>query len=339
MNILITLIILSIIIFIHELGHFLTAKLFKMPVSEFAMGMGPKLVSYKAKETLYSIRGVPMGGFVNIEGMDIDNPVENGFNTKPAWQRFVVLFAGVFMNFLLAFVIVFPFTIMVGKVVPVEKSIIGYIDEKAPSAKYLMIGDEILEMGGQKINNWEDVAKVSAEQTDEDLTIKILRDNKEMRFDIKLMFSQDRSRYLIGINQKFELEKYKAGEGIKAGFQAYFNVFKQIFFGFKMMVTGQVKADQIAGPVGLVKIVDSFAKEGLMSLVGLTALLSVNIGIFNLFPLPALDGGRIIFVLLELIGMEVNKKTEEKIHTVGIIILLGLFVLITGNDLKNLFIK
>lgn len=339
MNILITLIILSIIIFIHELGHFLTAKLFKMPVSEFAMGMGPKLASYKTKETLYSIRGIPMGGFVNIEGMDIDNPVENGFNTKPAWQRFIVLFAGVFMNFLLAFVIVVPFTMMIGKVVPDESSVIGYIDEKAPSAKYLMVGDEILEMDGQLISAWQDVADVSAQQKDEDMKIKILRDGEELSFDIKLIYSQERERYLIGINQKYNIQKYKAFEGMKAGIQSYFNVFSQIFKGFKMIVTGQVRSDQIAGPVGLVRIVDSFAKEGLMSLVGLTALLSVNIGIFNLFPLPALDGGRIIFVLLELIGVEVNKKTEEKIHTVGIILLIGLFILITGNDIKNLFIK
>ena len=208
LTIVVGILVLSVLIIIHELGHFISAKLFKMPVSEFAMGMGPKLLSYKGKNTLYSVRGIPMGGFVNIDGMEIDNPVENGFNTKPAWQRFIVLFAGVFMNFLLALVIIVPFTMMVGKVVAEKEPIIGYLDAKAPAAKYISLDDKIVEMDGQSVNSWEDVSRISAEKTDGDLQIKVLRDGETLEFDVQLMYSQDRERYLIGINRKYKIEKY-----------------------------------------------------------------------------------------------------------------------------------
>ena len=163
MSILLTLLILGVIILIHELGHFLAARMFKIPVSEFAIGMGPKLITFHGKDTDYNLRLVPMGGFVNIEGMEFDKVTENGFNSKKAWQRFVVLFAGVFMNFILAFLISFGSTMAVGGEYKLnDNAIIGGVAETSKAKNILATGDKVLNIEGTPINKWEDLTKFMA---------------------------------------------------------------------------------------------------------------------------------------------------------------------------------
>lgn len=333
MNILLTLLILGIIILIHELGHFWAARVFKIPVSEFAIGMGPKLATFHGKTTDYSLRLVPMGGYVNIDGMELDKPVENGFNSKKPWQRLIVLFAGVFMNFLLAFCIVFFSTIGSGE----YTATIGKVIEQSKAKEILIEGDKILSIEDETINNWGDLTLFMEKNKKEKISIDILRNGKEEKKEIQLLYDKERDTYLIGIEHSREIEKYTFQEGVKASFVNYGKYFGAVIDGFKMLITGKVKADEMSGPIGLVKVVGEISGNNKARLIWFISFLSINVGIFNLLPFPALDGGRIIFVILEILGIKVSKKLEEKIHFIGIVILLLLFVLITGNDIKKLF--
>lgn len=336
MEILIAILVLGVIIFIHELGHFMTAKFFKMPVSEFAIGMGPQVYSYDTIKTTYSLRAIPIGGFVNIEGMDIDSKVEDGFNSKPAYARFIVLVAGVFMNFLLAFVIMFTSIYTNGKYVPSNKPIIGEVFKEAKSAEYIKTKDKILEIDGQKIENWEDIGKKIRELTSSKVNVKLERNGELLSLEVPLTFEPNSNRYMLGVVPEYSIEKFGVLEATNLSIKSGVRIVKDTLTGFKMMLTGQVKKEEISGPIGIIKVVGEASKEGLGIVLWLTALLSINIGVLNLLPLPALDGGRIIFVLLEMIGIRVNKKLEERIHMAGMLLLFGFIIFITTNDIFNL---
>lgn len=342
MNLIITIFILGIIIFIHELGHFLSAKYFKMPVSEFAIGMGPKLFSHETLETTYSIRAIPIGGFVNIEGMEVESEVEDGFNSKPPLARFIVLFAGVFMNFILALVIIYGMVVSGGKVIQNEGAFVGNVMEQSKAYNVLQKGDEIVEINDSEIKRWDDILGVvrsNIKKEGDILKIEVMREGKRVALDIEPYFDEERGQPIIGILPEYEVEKYGFVEAFKVTGTTFVEIFTQTLGGLKMLVTGKVKADEVSGPVGMIKVVEQASKGGALLLVWLTAMLSVNIGIFNLLPFPALDGGRIVFVILELLGVNVNKKLEERLHMAGMIILIGLILLITMNDVTNLFIR
>lgn len=342
MNLLITILILGVIIFIHELGHFLSAKYFKMPVAEFAIGMGPKVYSYESLDTTYSIRAIPIGGFVNIEGMEVESEVEDGFNSKPPLARFIVLFAGVFMNFMLALIIIYGMVISGGKVIQNEGAVIGNVMEQSKAYNVLYKGDKILEINDTRIEKWDEILGVVKKEVQKEgdvLNLEVERGGQVVDLKIEPYFDQERKQPIIGILPDYKVEKYGFIEGIKVTGTTFVEIFAQTLNGIKMLVTGKVKADEVTGPVGMIKVVEEASKGGALLLVWLTAMLSVNIGIFNLLPFPALDGGRIVFVILELLGVNVNKKLEERLHMAGMIILLGLILLITMNDVTNLFIR
>lgn len=337
MEILIAILVLGIIIFIHELGHFLTAKFFKMPVSEFSIGMGPQVYSYDTEKTTYSFRAIPIGGFVNIEGMEVDSEVEDGFNSKPAYARFIVLIAGVFMNFLLAFIILFTSIYMNGKYVPSNHPVIGEVFQEAKAINKIKINDRIMEISGNKVENWEDISKnLKMLQGVDKVDIKVKRDGSIQDIEVPLTFDSASKRYMLGVLPKYSIEKFKVSEAIGLSFKSGIKIVENTVTGLKMMVTGQVKKEEISGPIGIIKVVGEASREGMAVVFWLMALLSINIGVLNLLPLPALDGGRIIFVILEIIGIKVDKKLEEKIHMAGMIVLFGLIIFITTNDIFNL---
>ncbi|MGL6065933.1 MAG: M50 family metallopeptidase [Cetobacterium sp.] len=340
MDILIALLLLGVIIFIHELGHFLAARFFKMPVSEFAIGMGPELYSYYTGKTLYSIRIIPIGGFVNIDGMEIDSKVENGFNSKSPLARFTVLFAGVFMNFILALFVIIGVTFSSGKGIQNTAPVIGNVMKEAKASTVLKEKDVIKEISGVEITKWSEIGETIAKKIDKKdmLDVLIEREGQLLTLAVPLTkISEDREP-ILGIVPEYKFEKYSFGEGMKQSFKTFGGIFKDTLGGVKMLVTGNVKAKDISGPVGIVKVVGDVSKNGNSGiLMWLLALLSINVGIFNLLPFPALDGGRIIFVILEMVGIKVNKKLEERVHTAGMLILFGLIIFATGNDIFNIF--
>lgn len=337
MNIIAAIIVLGIIIFIHELGHFVTAKFFKMPVSEFSIGMGPQVYSYDTINTTYSFRAIPLGGFVNIEGMEVDSKVEDGFNSKSSFARLVVLFAGVFMNFLLAFSIIFIMLNINGKAVQNREAVVGHVLENSNGSKVLFPKDKILSINGVEINSWDDIGKtISNIDKKDDIKLVVERENEKKNIDLKLTYEPETKRYILGILPDYHIEKFTLRESIKASFLGVKKIMIDTLDGLKMIISGKVKSEEISGPIGIIRVVGEASKEGIGIVAWLTALLSVNVGILNLLPLPALDGGRIIFVLLELVGIKVNKKIEERIHAAGMMLLFALFIYISANDIFNL---
>ena len=338
MTFLIAVAMLGLIIFVHELGHFLTAKFFKMPVSEFSIGMGPQVFSLDTKETTYSFRAIPIGGYVNIEGMEVGSQVENGFNSKPAYQRFIVLFAGVFMNFLTAFLIIFSIAQMTGKIEFEDKAIIGALVKGGANEKVLKVDDKILELDGKKIALWADIPEVTKEALDkEEISALIERDGKEEKLILKLTKDEENNRAVLGISPKSKKTNLSFAESLNFAKNSFISILKDTVGGFFTLFSGKADLKEISGPVGILKVVGEVSKFGWTSIASLAVILSINIGVLNLLPIPALDGGRIIFVLLELFRIKVNKKWEEKLHKFGMVVLLFFILLISVNDVWKLF--
>lgn len=340
MSIILTILILGIIIFVHELGHFLSAKYFKMPVSEFSLGMGPKLFGFEKGETAYNLRAIPMGGYVKIEGMEIEEEkVENGFATKKPFQRFIVLFAGVFMNFILALIIVFFLVFFNGESTIKDEAIIGNISKGSVAEGLLKKGDRILLINDEKVKTWYNVTDKLKEINEKEVNILLDREGQEIKVKTKMKYNKEYKKYLIGISPVYIKIKYKAGEFIKVSLKEYVDLFKLNFKGLKLVFTGKVSPKEIAGPIGTVKAVKMFSAYGPANLIYFIAIISISVGIFNLLPFPALDGGRIVFVIIEMFGIKINKKLEENVHRVGLTVLLCLIILISGNDIINIFNK
>ena len=358
MGIIFTIIILGIIVFIHELGHFATAKYFGMPVTEFAIGMGPRLFSVKKEETVYSIRILPLGGFVNIEGMQpekfdleafkkekMDEIIEklkdeinsenneikdeqfisevekrldaavkqelkrqeniqkNGFFTKSPFSRFIVLIAGVVMNFISALVALYIMLSIAGVVPPqYSQAIVGEIEQNSKANGKLKVNDKILTINGKNIANWSEMTKkigeISQNYKNEDVILKVLRDNKEITENVKLAYNEKTRSNILGIH--LLSQKSTFGERIKISFIMFGDYFKLTLDGVKMLVTGKVAMKEMTGPVGLPKVIgEAYGQGGLFAMLGVFILISINIGIMNLLPIPALDGGRLIFIIPE----------------------------------------
>ena len=396
MGIIFTIIILGIIVFIHELGHFATAKYFGMPVTEFAIGMGPRIFSVKKKETVYSIRILPLGGFVNIEGMQpekfdleafkkerMDEIIEklkdeinsenneikdeqfisevekrldaavkqelkrqeniqkNGFFTKSPFSRFIVLIAGVVMNFISALVALYIMLSIAGVVPPqYSQAIVGEIEQNSKANGKLKVNDKILTINGKNIANWSEMTKkigeISQNYKNEDVILKVLRDNKEITENVKLAYNEKTRSNILGIH--LLSQKSTFGERIKISFIMFGDYFKLTLDGVKMLVTGKVAMKEMTGPVGLPKVIgEAYGQGGLFAMLGVFILISINIGIMNLLPIPALDGGRLIFIIPEFFGIKINKKIEEKVHFIGMIFLLVLMLIIVFFDVTKYF--
>ena len=338
MTFLIAVVMLGLIIFVHELGHFLTAKLFKMPVSEFSIGMGPQVFSVDTKNTAYSFRAIPIGGYVNIEGMEIGSEVENGFSSKPTYQRFIVLFAGVFMNFLMAFILLFAIAKINGRIEYDTNAIIGGLVKGGANEQILKVDDKILELDGKKINVWTDISKITkASQNKEEISALIERNGKEENITLKLTKDEENNRVVLGISPKYKKINLSATESLDFAKNSFNSIFTDTIKGFFTLFSGKASLKEISGPVGIFKVVGEVSKFGWVSIISLCVVLSINIGVLNLLPIPALDGGRIIFVFLELFGIKINKKWEEKLHKSGMILLLFFILMISVNDVWKLF--
>ena len=338
MTFLIAVVMLGLIIFVHELGHFLTAKLFKMPVSEFSIGMGPQVFSVDTKNTAYSFRAIPIGGYVNIEGMEIGSEVENGFSSKPAYQRFIVLFAGVFMNFLMAFILLFAIAKINGRIEYDTNAIIGGLVKGGANEQILKVDDKILELDGKKINVWTDISKITkASQNKEEISALIERNGKEENITLELTKDEENNRVVLGISPKYKKIDLSTTESLDFAKNSFNSIFTDTIKGFFTLFSGKASLKEISGPVGIFKVVGEVSKFGWVSIISLCVVLSINIGVLNLLPIPALDGGRIIFVFLELFGIKINKKWEEKLYKSGMILLLFFILMISVNDVWKLF--
>ena len=335
MTIVLSLVILSLLILVHEWGHFLAAKKAGIQVYEFSIGMGPAIISRTLGETKYLIRLLPIGGYVKMAGMepgDENNP--RGFNKKSLFQRAAVVSAGSLMNFLLAIVLfVFVFTV-IG--IPSASNVVGEVMADSPAAEAgLRPGDKILVIDGRKVNNWNDLVGIIHKNPGKRLEMIVQRDNSKFTVNIVPYLDSERNVGLIGIKQS--VEKQNLLNSIYLGISNALNIIFMIFWGFIRMIIGEIPAE-VAGPVGIVTIIGDVARFGLANILNFTAVLSLNLGLINLFPIPALDGSRLLFIFVEwLRGKPIDPQKENFIHFIGFAILILIMLIITYQDIIRIF--
>lgn len=316
----------------HELGHFAAARACRIYVEDFSLGMGPKLLQLKGKETKYTLRLLPIGGWCNMRGEDEDSPDPRGFNNKKVWQRMTVIAAGPVANFIFA-MILFAIVFMSGVVS--DRNIVGEPVADSPAAGVLQAGDVVSEINGIAINNWQDIgAAVNASEAGSMINLTIIREGMEQKLAIQPYFEEAEQLWKVGIAPS--IEHYGLFAAIGMGITQSIDFTIELVKGLFQMITGQIKAD-VAGPVGIVTLIGQTTEYGIKNVLFLTAFLSINLGLINLFPLPALDGSRLVFLAVEGIRRKpIPRQKEGMVHFIGLVLLLGLMVVITYQDIMRL---
>lgn len=349
MNFIITLIILilvlSIIVFIHELGHFLAAKKIGVYVSEFAIGMGPKIFSFRRKndETLYSLRLLPLGGFTAIANDKETSPDlrdDQVLENKSALGRFFVLIMGIVFNFVLAIIFLFINGLIYGS--PTTDPYVGKIVLDSPAYEAgLLEGDLILKVDDKSVSSWEDIILETYYVSErESFTFLVDRDGKEQEITISPKYEKGEDGELkpsFGFTSGINKEKGFLS-ALKYGFEGTWKTTLNVFKVLGKLITGQLGADNLSGPIGVFTVIDDAKSNGLENIIYLIAYLSINIGIINLIPVPVFDGGRILLLLIEKIkGDKLNPKVEVWLNNIGALLLILLMLYVTLNDILKLF--
>ena len=350
MTIIYFLLLMTVIIVIHEFGHLVAAKFFGVYCYEFSFGMGPLLLKKQGKETQYSIRALPIGGFVAMAGetqdeeayKDIEVPEDRRLNNKVWWQKIIIMLAGVTMNFILAFVI-FSLTVLSnGAYSYSPKAEIGSIVPGSPAEQAgLQVGDVIVEIGkdnGDRYSpkTYEDMQTffIAYEGVE---TYVIDRNGEQITFDIQPEFNEETKMYMIGIqSNEPEIVSVNFLNCWKYGILSMGSMTKMMLKTLAALFTGQ-GLNQLSGPVGIYQATGEYAQYGLLVFMQLIGLLSLNIGIFNLLPLPVLDGGQVVITLVEaVLGREINGKLKTAVMAACWVLLIGLMLFVTWNDIMRI---
>ena len=327
-----------VVIIIHEFGHFIVAKLNGVRVNEFAVGFGPKIFSKKKGETTYSLRLVPFGGFCAMEGEDEESDDPRAFSNKKAWRRLLVVAAGAIFNLILGFVLCIGF--VAGNDLYATTKVADF-DKTAVSNQYgLQVGDTIVEANGRSVYTFNDLSYIFGTSEDGVMDFVVERDDQKITLnDVKFAMKE----YEDG-NQYISLDFYVYGEKrtvlsvIKNAAKTEISLARVVFMSIGDLINGKFGISDMSGPVGITAAVGSAAKDSLNSLIYIAALLTINLGIFNLLPLPALDGGRILFILFEMIFRKpIPQKYEGWIHATGFILLILFAGVILISDVIKLF--
>lgn len=330
-TILIAIVIFGFLIIIHEFGHFITAKLLKVKVEEFAIGMGPKIFSRQGKETLYTLRCIPMGGFCKMLGEDESTYTEGSFNSKSKPARIVILAAGSIMNILGCIVLIIVISLMMG----VPSTTIDQVEQNYPAYHAgLENGDKITSINGEKVKDWDDITNIISDESEGTYKVDIDRNGNPMSLNISSQYDDDLARYRVGISPSRETNVVSS---IGLGFQQTWMYVKLIFSSLGQLITGQASTNDLMGPIGVVSVVGETVQYGITALFNLAAVISLNLAIFNLLPIPALDGSRIVFIIIEWIkGSPVKPEREGMIHFIGFSLLLVIAVFVAYHDILRL---
>ena len=333
--ILIAILFFEVIIIIHEGGHFVAARLMKIKGNEFSIGMGPKKFQFTKGDTTYSLRWILFGGYCAMEGESEESDDEGSFSKKSVPARIFVVVAGATMNLLLGFIIV---AIIVGSQSLVGTTAIAKFDEQAVSNAQLQAGDVIKSIDGMRVFSPSDVSTGLTRSADDTIEMVIQRDGKEQTLDVT-----------------FAMEEYEGKEYIRMDFwllgvpKTFFNVLKNtatewvsyarmVFLSVHDIIVGRYGLRDLSGPVGAVSVISTAVKTNYSAMLRIMALLTINVGLFNLFPIPALDGWRLFLLLFEgIFRRKLPDKWEWAINGVGLVLLLGLMVIITFSDVTKLF--
>ncbi|MBP2635851.1 MAG: metalloprotease RseP [Firmicutes bacterium] len=334
-----TIFVFGLLVLFHELGHFITAKSVGMRVDEFAIGFGPKLISKKIGETVYSIRIVPLGGFNKIAGMDPDEQQdERSFSAKPIWARMLVIVAGSFMNFVLPVLLLFIVFVSAGIDKPSNQPIIGNVFSDKPAAMAgLLPGDKINSVNGAPVTSWREFVTIIQTNAGNSLTINFSRTAEDNKTALLIPeYDEKGKRGVIGVIP--QIDKYQPGVLESAGLAAKQTVMvaQAMVVGIGEMLTGRAAAD-VAGPIGVAQMAGEVAQLGIIPLLQFAAFLSINLGLINLLPVPVLDGGHVVTLAVEGIrGKPLSSSQMQFIQMVGLALLMMLFVLATFKDISRL---
>ena len=345
LSLILFILILGAIVAVHEFGHFIFAKLSNTYVYEFSIGMGKKLFGKKRKggETEFCLRAIPLGGYVMIAGEDVEDdkiPKDRQMCNKGFFSRFMVLFAGAFFNFIFAFVILFVSALIWGATS--TKPFIGDVSPEYPAyAVGLEAGDLVLSINGEEIDNWDRGLVMLQTTKGEAVVFKVQKADErieEYTVEPKLVTDEDGNEsYKFGISTAYEKE-YGFVKSLNYAVNKTISLLGSMWDTIKYLFNGKVGVNQLSGPVGIFSIVDSQAEQGVEAVLYLVAYLSINVGLINLLPFPAFDGGRILFLFIEKIFRRpVSKKVENIIHSIGFFLIIGLLIFVTFNDILRLF--
>jgi len=325
-----TIIVLGALIFFHEFGHFIVAKLSGIKVNEFSMGFGPQILKIKGKETDYFIRLLPLGGYVKMEGEDAATSDPRAFNNKPPLTRLAVILAGPLMNFLIAAILLSAISFSSG----IATTQVTVIPGEPAAEAGIRDGDVIYAVDGIKVNSWEDVVDRISNRPKEQVEITVSRNNTLITYNVTAKEDPDTKRGIIGI--KTVVVKHSLSRSLQFGIQKTFWITKMILVGLAQMLTGKAAVD-VVGPVGIFQIVEEAAKNGIFQVMYIAALISINLGLFNIFPIPALDGGRCVFIILEILrGRPIDLEKEGFIHFIGFVILMIFMIIVLFKDISKL---
>ena len=353
-NIIVFILILGIVVLVHELGHFVTAKLFGVYCSEFSIGMGPKLFSKKIGETEYEIRALPIGGFVSMAG-EADNDIEE-FKDVPyertikgisCWKKCVVFLAGVFINFILSLVILIGVYSFIN--VQTNTPEIGTVSKDSPAmmagleagdviSKITYDGEENIIASFSDIQEILDNSNIKSESEQINLKVEVVRDGKVLTKDVNAKFNADSNSYMMGITAA--TRQLSFFEAVNYGWDQFVEMSLLIFTTLGKLITDSANTiGQLSGPAGIYSVTSQITETGSISqLLILLALLSTNIGMFNLLPIPGLDGCQTLFAVVEkIIGRDIPIKLKYLLQVAGLVLVFGLMIYVTINDISRMF--
>ena len=348
MNILVAIIVFSLLILFHELGHFTLAKLNGIRVNEFSLGLGPTIIGFTKGETKYSLKLLPFGGACMMEGEDESSDDDRAFNKKSVWARISVVAAGPIFNFIMA--VVFSFIVLTFAGVDTAK-LSDVIDGYAAQEAGLQGGDVIVSMGGKDIHFYRQISLYATFHEGEPVEVAFTRPGEEGNTYITTLvpkYDEESGRYLYGFISSGQREKMGFFDNIKYAFCELGYYIDVTIQSLKMLFTGGASVNDLSGPVGIVQSMgevyeESVQNDGLfiaiLNMMNWAIMLSANLGVMNLLPIPALDGGRLVFLIIEAIrGKAIDPDKEGMVHLIGIALLFMLMFVVMFNDIRKIFI-
>lgn len=325
------------LIVIHEFGHFIAAKLLGVRVNEFSVGFGPKLFRKKGKETEYSLRLVPLGGFCAMEGEDEESTDDRAFCKKAAWKRFLIVIMGATFN------ILFGVILVAVTLIPGDKfattTVAKFSDTATSNAEGgLMVGDTIIEIEGRNIYTTYDMSYNFSAVEDGNLNITVMREGKRVNLkEVPFATEKYEGYNMISLDFWVYGQEKTVGNFISQTGKMSLSYGRIVVFSLVDMIRGRYHISDISGPVGVTDAIGQAAKSSAMDLIAMMALITINLGIMNLLPIPALDGGRLVFILIEMIFRRpVPQRYEKWVHAIGLMVLLAFMALITFKDIWTL---
>lgn len=342
MKIVIAIVIFSIIILFHELGHFLLAKANGIRVNEFCLGLGPTIIGFQKGETKYSLKLLPFGGACMMEGEDEESADDRAFGKKSVWARISVVAAGPIFNFIMAFVFSFILLSNNGYDLPMLADVSeGYPAEAAG----MQAGDVIVKLDNTRIHFFRDISAYTQFHPGETVTVTYERDGERYETELTPMYNEEYGYYMYGFLGSTERYQGNVLETLKYSFYEVKYWISATLNSLKALVTGQVSVNDMSGPVGIVDMIGDGYEQSVsvsyfaafLQMLYITIFLSANLGVMNLLPLPALDGGRLLFMIIEVIrGKRVDPDKEGMVHFIGMMLLFALMIFVLFNDVKRI---